>query len=75
MLEVCLPVKSSVQAVALDKQMAELDDRTVDSLNGAIPEIGEHNFLYSKLTMRNQIGCSNPGCKNWNLNHIPDWRN
>jgi hypothetical protein len=38
-------MKTKVQAVALDKQVAELDDRTADSLNGAIPEIGEHNFL------------------------------
>jgi hypothetical protein len=38
-------MKIEVHAVALDKQVAELDDRTVDSLNGAIPEIGEHNFL------------------------------
>jgi hypothetical protein len=45
MLEVCLPMKSLVQSMALDKQMADLDDRTVDSLNGVIPEIGEHNFL------------------------------
>jgi hypothetical protein len=38
-------MKTKVQTVALDEQMAELDDRIVDSLNGAIPEIGEHNFL------------------------------
>jgi hypothetical protein len=25
--------------------------------------------------MRNQIGYSSSGCKNWNLNHILDWRN
>jgi hypothetical protein len=61
---VCLPVKSLVQAEALDKQMAELDDQTADSLNGAIPVIGEHNFLQFELTMRNQIGCSSLSCKN-----------
>jgi hypothetical protein len=37
--------KTEVQAVVPDRQVAELDDRIVDSLNGAIPEIGEHNFL------------------------------
>ena len=31
--------------MVLDKQMVELGDQTADSLNGAIPEIGEHNFL------------------------------
>jgi hypothetical protein len=45
MLSSFLPMKTEVHAVVLDKQMAELDDRIVDSLNGAIPEIGEHNFL------------------------------
>jgi hypothetical protein len=34
-----------VQVVALDKQVAELDDRIANSLNGEILEIGEHNFL------------------------------
>jgi hypothetical protein len=38
-------MKTEMQAMALDKQVAKLDDRTADSLNGAIPEIGEHNFL------------------------------
>jgi hypothetical protein len=38
-------MKTEMQAMALDKQVAELDDRTADSLNGAIPKIGEHNFL------------------------------
>jgi hypothetical protein len=38
-------MKIEVQAMALDKQVVELDDRTADSLNGAISEIGEHNFL------------------------------
>jgi hypothetical protein len=36
---------SVMQAMVLDKQVAEHDDQTTDSLNGAIPEIGEHNFL------------------------------
>jgi hypothetical protein len=31
--------------MALVKQMAELDDRTMDNLNGTIPEIEDHNFL------------------------------
>jgi hypothetical protein len=38
-------MKTEVQVVALDKQVAELDDRTAGSLNSAISEIGEHNFL------------------------------
>jgi hypothetical protein len=38
-------MKIEVQVVVLDRQVVELDDRTADSLNGAIPEIGEHNFL------------------------------
>jgi hypothetical protein len=45
MLSSFLPMKTEMQAMVLDKQMTELDDRTVDSLNGASPEIGEHNFL------------------------------
>jgi hypothetical protein len=38
-------MKIEVKAVVLDKQMAELDDQTMDSLNGTLPEIEEHNFL------------------------------
>jgi hypothetical protein len=38
-------MKTEMHVVALDKQVDELDDRTADSLNDAIPEIGEHNFL------------------------------
>jgi hypothetical protein len=45
MLSSFLPMKTEVQAVVLNKQMTELDDRTMDSLNGAIPKIWEHNFL------------------------------
>jgi hypothetical protein len=36
---------SVMKDMALDKQVTELDDRTADSLNDAILEIGEHNFL------------------------------
>jgi hypothetical protein len=38
-------MKTEVKAVVLDKQVAELNDRTVDSLNGALLETKEHNFL------------------------------
>ena len=68
-------MKTKVQAVALDKQVVELDDRTADSLNGALHQIDKHNFLQPELNKRNQIICSSLGCKNQNLNHIPDWRN
>jgi hypothetical protein len=44
-LSVCLLVKTEVQAVALGKQVVELGDRTTDSLNGALHQIDEHNFL------------------------------
>jgi hypothetical protein len=33
-------MKIEVQVVVLDRQVVELDDRTADRLNGAIPEIG-----------------------------------
>jgi hypothetical protein len=42
---VYLPVKTEVQAVALNKQVVKLDDRTADSLNGALHQIDKHNFL------------------------------
>jgi hypothetical protein len=38
-------MKTEVKAMVLDKQVADLDDRTVDSLNGALPKTEEHNFL------------------------------
>jgi hypothetical protein len=45
MLSSFLPMKTEVQAVVLDKQMVELDDRTADSLNDVLHQIDEHNFL------------------------------
>jgi hypothetical protein len=45
MLSSFLPMKTEVQAVVLDKQMVELDDRIADSLNDALHQIDEHNFL------------------------------
>jgi hypothetical protein len=38
--------------------------RTADNQDGAVLEIGEHNFTWLKLATRNQDGRSNPGCKN-----------
>jgi hypothetical protein len=45
----------------------ELGFRTEDIQDGAVHEIGEHNFPWLKLARRNQDGCSSPGCKNLNL--------
>ena len=36
----------------------------VDNQDSAVPEIGEHNFPWLELAMRNQDGRSSPGCKN-----------
>jgi hypothetical protein len=38
--------------------------RTADNQDGAVLEIGEHNFLWLELATRNQDGCFNPSCKN-----------
>jgi hypothetical protein len=37
--------------------------RTTDIQDGAVHEIGEHNFSWLKLATRNQDGCSSPSCK------------
>jgi hypothetical protein len=49
--------------------------RIVDIQDDAVHEIGEHNFPCLELAMRNQDGCSSPGCKNLNLIQTLDWRN
>jgi hypothetical protein len=48
--------------------------RIVDIQDGAVHEIGKHNFSWLELATRNQNGCSNPGCKNFNLIQTPRWR-
>jgi hypothetical protein len=45
----------------------KIGDRTADIQDGTIHGIEEHNFPWLELAMRNQNGCSSPGCKNWNL--------
>jgi hypothetical protein len=42
--------------------------------NGAVHEIGEHNFSWLELATINQDGCSSPGCKNLNLIQTLGWR-
>jgi hypothetical protein len=37
--------------------------RTADNRDGAVLEIGEHNFPWLELATRNQDDCSSPGCK------------
>jgi hypothetical protein len=44
----------------------KIDDRIADIQDGVVHGIGEHNFPWLELATRNQDGCSNPGCKNWN---------
>jgi hypothetical protein len=41
--------------------------QTADIQDGAVHGIGEHNFLWLELAMRNQNHCSSMGCKNLNL--------
>jgi hypothetical protein len=53
----------------------KMDYRIVDIQNGAVHEIGEHNFSWHELATRNQNGCSNLGCRNWNLIQTLNWRN
>jgi hypothetical protein len=53
----------------------EIGYRTADNQDGAVLEIGEHNFPWLEVATRNQDGRSSPGCKNRNLNQIPGWRN
>jgi len=53
----------------------KIGDRTTDIQDGAVHSIGEHNFLWLELAMRNQNGCSSSSCKNWNLIQTLGWRN
>jgi len=48
--------------------------RTADIQDGAVHEIGEHNFLWLELATRNHDGCSSLGCKNLNLIQTLGWR-
>jgi hypothetical protein len=41
--------------------------RTVDNQDGAVHQLGEHNFLWHELATKNQNGCSSPNYKNLNL--------
>ena len=45
----------------------KMDYRTANIQNGAVHEIGEHNFMQHQLATRNQNGCSSLGCKYWSL--------
>jgi hypothetical protein len=49
--------------------------RTVDNQDGAVRQLGEHNFPQHELAMKNQNGCSNLGYKNLNLIQTQDLRN
>jgi hypothetical protein len=49
--------------------------RTMDIQDGAVHEIGEHNFPWLELDTRNQDGCSSPSCKNLNLIQTLGWKN
>jgi 2,4-dienoyl-CoA reductase-like NADH-dependent reductase (Old Yellow Enzyme family) len=49
--------------------------RIADNQDSAVPETGEHNFQWLELAMGNQDSCSSPGCKHWNHNQIPGWKN
>jgi len=53
----------------------KIGDRTTDIQDGVDHGIGEHNFPWLELATRNQNGCSNPSCKNLNLNQTLGWRN
>jgi hypothetical protein len=44
-----------------------LDFQIADIQDGAVHEIMEYNFPWLELAIRNQDGCSSPGCKNLNL--------
>jgi hypothetical protein len=46
----------------------KIGHRTTNIQNDAVSKIREHNFPCLELAMRNHNGCSNSGCKNWNLN-------
>jgi hypothetical protein len=41
--------------------------RTVDNQDGAVHQLGEHNFLWHELATKNQNGCFSPDYKNLNL--------
>jgi len=42
----------------------KIDDQTANIQDGAVHVIGEHNFQWLELPMKNQNGCSSPSCKN-----------
>jgi hypothetical protein len=49
----------------------KIGDRIEDIQDGVVHGIREHNFPWIEFSMKNQNGCSSPGCKNWNLIQIP----
>ena len=51
------------------------DYRTADIQNGAVCQIGEHNFPQHEIATKNQNGCSSLGYKNLNLIQTEGWRN
>ena len=49
--------------------------RTTDNQDGAVRQLGEHNFLQHELATKNQEGYSNLDYKNLNLIQAQDQRN
>jgi hypothetical protein len=45
----------------------KMDYQTADNQDGAVHQLGEHNFPYHEHTTKNQNGCSSLGYKNLNL--------
>jgi hypothetical protein len=53
----------------------KMDYWTADNQDGAIHQLGEHNFPLHEHATKNQNGCSSLGYKNLNLIQTQDWRN
>jgi hypothetical protein len=49
--------------------------QTANIQDGAVHEIGEHNFPWLELVTRNQNGCTSSGWENWNLIQTTSCRN